>query len=368
MHPYPESAVQAPPQKSFVVTWLLSWLLGGLGADRFYLGKIGTGVLKLVTLGGFGLWYLIDLIMVLAGAARDSAGRPLEGSRSSRTVAWVVTAAGVILGGVMGIVLGAVAATGVQEAARIDDDAVIQEDDDAEVVEAAEEEPAEDAEEGAADDEAADAAREDEEAEEAEETEDPEEAQEDEASTGDASWLADQFGEFEMIEESGSGDAVISLPEDGTGGIVTAEHSGSSNFALTVLDAQNQSTAELLVNTIGQYSGSTAWGVMSLGDGVSIQVSADGPWSITVEPFSAAEPMPGSGSGDGVYLYDGGAATLHVTHNGQSNFVVTEETDDLFNLGLLINEIGPYEGSVAIQEGPSLIVVQADGEWTLSTD
>ncbi|MCL2464172.1 MAG: TM2 domain-containing protein [Micrococcales bacterium] len=89
----PYAAVQygAPPTKSFIVTWILSYLLGSFGVDRFYLGKIGTGVLKLITLGGFGIWTLIDLIIVLAGRARDSAGAPLKGYAEHKTVAIVIT-------------------------------------------------------------------------------------------------------------------------------------------------------------------------------------------------------------------------------------------------------------------------------------
>jgi len=56
---------------------LMAFFLGWLGVHRFYVGKVGTAILMVLTVGGFGIWATIDLIMILVGAFTDGAGRPL---------------------------------------------------------------------------------------------------------------------------------------------------------------------------------------------------------------------------------------------------------------------------------------------------
>lgn len=60
--------------KSFVATLILCLLLGTFGVHRFYVGKIGTGIIMLLTFGGLGIWQLIDIIRIAIQKFRDSDG------------------------------------------------------------------------------------------------------------------------------------------------------------------------------------------------------------------------------------------------------------------------------------------------------
>jgi TM2 domain-containing membrane protein YozV len=64
--------------KKMVTACLLCFFLGGLGIHRFYVGKAGTGILMILTLGGLGIWVIIDLVMILTGGFKDSEGKDLQ--------------------------------------------------------------------------------------------------------------------------------------------------------------------------------------------------------------------------------------------------------------------------------------------------
>ena len=67
-------------EKGFVPVLLLCFFVGVLGVHRFYVGKIGTGILQLITFGGFGIWTMIDFVMIAVGSFTDKQGLPIKAS------------------------------------------------------------------------------------------------------------------------------------------------------------------------------------------------------------------------------------------------------------------------------------------------
>ncbi|HEY1063884.1 MAG TPA: NINE protein [Candidatus Saccharimonadales bacterium] len=92
----PSAAAGENLDKSYLVTLLLSYFVGGLGVDRFYLGHTKSAILKLVTFGGLGVWSIIDVLLVAFGklTAKDDP-RPLEGF--AKEFHWVKIVAIVII-------------------------------------------------------------------------------------------------------------------------------------------------------------------------------------------------------------------------------------------------------------------------------
>lgn len=64
-------------QKSWVITLLLCLFLGGFGIHRFYTGHIVSGIIMLITFGGFGIWALIDLVLIICKKFKTKDGYEL---------------------------------------------------------------------------------------------------------------------------------------------------------------------------------------------------------------------------------------------------------------------------------------------------
>lgn len=95
----PLEGVVPKPQRHFLAAFFLSYMWGTFGVDRFYLGKIGTGVAKLLTFGGFGVWTIIDLLLIMTGAMRDHEGRELlEVARYKRFAGMTVLISAAVIG------------------------------------------------------------------------------------------------------------------------------------------------------------------------------------------------------------------------------------------------------------------------------
>jgi TM2 domain-containing membrane protein YozV len=75
--PTPKSKPKPEP-RSWRVAFLLSLFLGFFGVDRFYIGRTRSAVVKLLILGGYGVWWLSDFILIASDWRKDAWGRPLK--------------------------------------------------------------------------------------------------------------------------------------------------------------------------------------------------------------------------------------------------------------------------------------------------
>jgi len=168
----------------------------------------------------------------------------------------------------------------------------------------------------------------------------------------------------------GSGDSVITLPQL-QASLISFSHDGPSNFIVWSLDGSG-SQIDLLVNEIGAYRGTN---VLNFGEPVAsaLTVKAGGAWTVTVAPLSSAPVWNLSGTltgrGDSVVGTPGGRSGLNqvtIRHQGRSNFVIWARDAEGRPVDLMVNEIGPYTGTVLLPNNAAYLIVTADGEWSIA--
>jgi hypothetical protein len=164
-------------------------------------------------------------------------------------------------------------------------------------------------------------------------------------------------------EFSGNGQVVQDVQIDVLS-TVAFMHNGARNFAVWAYDAGDD--RELLVNTIGAYQG-MRW----LPPGVySMEIDADGAWTMVVAPMALDQAAGGAmqGAGDyvsGVFEAEGGRAAYTFSHDGSRNFAVWLYCEN--GRDLLMNDVGAVQAEAMVRaSGRCFWDVQADGAWSIA--
>lgn len=161
---------------------------------------------------------------------------------------------------------------------------------------------------------------------------------------------------------NGSGDYVAEGLKVTQYAVLHIEYNGSGNFS--VISYEGDDYDELLVNTIGNYSGDV---LITHSGNFNLEINAKGNWSITSSGLAIDDVTSFSGTGDtvtGITTHSGG--NWKITHNGGGNFSVVEYGMAKGYMDLLVNEIGDYSGTVKAESGDNVFFqINAEGAWTM---
>jgi hypothetical protein len=211
-------------------------------------------------------------------------------------------------------------------------------------------------------------------------------AKQDQGAQGQAAGGQEQEAQEPAVEEprpvafSGSGPEATRLFQLESGlTVIEMRHQGNSNFIVDLLDQNGNSVAPMgVANVIGPFRGSTPVQIRRSGRYL-LDVQNAGNWQIVVkQPRADNAPKTTRFSGNSqqatqLFELSGGLHRVQMTHQGNSNFIVDlldENGASVVPMGL-VNEIGPFDGSRAMQvpdDGIYLFSVQANGPWTITVE
>jgi hypothetical protein len=167
----------------------------------------------------------------------------------------------------------------------------------------------------------------------------------------------------------GSGDRVVRVNLNDVS-LVQVRHSGDSNFAVWAVNRAGRRT-ELLVNTIGDYAGTTVVTATKKRRVRALVITADGSWSLKTKPLRKARAWSravAEGRGDSVLRVPVRKLALRAVYRGGGNFAIWAYNKSGRRIGLLVNEIGRYRGTTLMPAGTKYVSVTAESgrKWRLT--
>ena len=186
---------------------------------------------------------------------------------------------------------------------------------------------------------------------------------------------AETMAEPENISISGDGqEASQEFFLDEGLSIFSMKHSGSSNFAVWLLDSSGNKV-DLLANEVEDFDGAKAVGI-SQSDDFVLDIEADGPWLVDISQprpeIAQSAPVSFIGTGQQVpplFELSPGLARFEMEHDGERNFAIWLLDCNGEMVDLLVNEIGPFDGSKATgieDRGIYCLDISADGNWRIN--
>lgn len=173
----------------------------------------------------------------------------------------------------------------------------------------------------------------------------------------------------EPIVLTGTGDSVVDVDKWDGPAIARVKYTGGGNFAVWNVDDASQKI-DLLINTIGAYEGVVPVDFLDREHTARFEITASGSWEIQVLPLDLArrETIPSTiqGVNDDVIILQGSSSPDLLTASapaGTGNFAIWSYSQN--GRDLVINEIAPYSGTVALDRTTILLVIVAEGQWTI---